>query len=113
MPSTMPLQTCRLSNIPGRLRICYERQQCDVAGALHSAGQLSLLRFSQASLLAGFYLTKLVYVTLQGFEILVVKICYICTMLKNLCHVFSFMRVAFLRGVICPAPRTFLHRIHD
>ena len=65
---------------------CYEWQQCDVTCALNGNRQTALLVLLQASLFAGLYLAKLVYIALQGLEVLVVKICYVCLVFKNLRH---------------------------
>jgi hypothetical protein len=57
-----------------------------MSGALDSHRQAALLVFAQTGLLASLDLTKLIYVALQGLEILVVKIRYVCLVLKNLSH---------------------------
>jgi len=53
---------------------------------LDSYAQVALLTLGQTSLLTSLDLAVLVYVALQGLEILVVKVSYVCTVLKNLCH---------------------------
>jgi hypothetical protein len=63
-----------------------ERQQRDVTGALDSGAQTALLGLGQTGLFAGFDLSVDVYETLQGLEILVVKVRYVGFVLKNLCH---------------------------
>ncbi len=62
-----------------------------MARALNRARQLPLLALGQTGLFARFDLAVLVDVALQGLEILVVKKCYVCPVLKNLSHLtFSF-----------------------
>ena len=58
-------------------------------GAFDGASQLALLALGQAGFLAGFYLSVLVHIALQGLEILVVKKGYVGPVLKYLCHSFS------------------------
>lgn len=54
--------------------------------SLDSHAQAPLLAFAQAGFLACLDLAVLIYVALQGFEILMVKIRYVCSVLKNLRH---------------------------
>ncbi len=53
---------------------------------LDSFCKLSLLTFSQTSLLTSFDLTILIHISLQGLKVLVVKIWNVCSVFKNLCH---------------------------
>ena len=55
--------------------------------------QASLFVFFDASFLTTLDLAVLINVSLQGFEVLVVKIRYICSVLKNLCHGGSFLKI--------------------
>jgi hypothetical protein len=72
------------------MRFClgfsHEWEKSDVPCALDSYAQVTLLTLGQAALLAGFDLAVLVYVALQGLEVLVVKVSYVSAVLKNLCH---------------------------
>ena len=72
-----------------QLVVCHKWQQCDVACALDGNAQVALLALGQAGLLARLDLSVYVYVTLQGLNVLVVKIWYIAAMFKNLCHTMS------------------------
>jgi hypothetical protein len=71
------------------LSVAYEWQQCNVARAFDCAGQLALFAFRQTGLFACLNLAVLVNVALQGLKILIVKIRYVCSMLKYLCHLKS------------------------
>ena len=53
-----------------------------MAGPLDSLGQPALLAFCQAGLFAGLNLPVNVYITLQGLEVLIVKIWYIGSVFK-------------------------------
>lgn len=65
----------------------YERQQADVPGTFDSNCQVALLALCQAGFFTRFDLAVLVDVALQGFEIFVVKICNVCAVFENLCHI--------------------------
>jgi hypothetical protein len=64
----------------------HERQERDVPGALDSHAQTALFVLFETRLFAGLDLSELIDVALQGLEVLVVKICHVCPMLKNLRH---------------------------
>ena len=57
-----------------------------MACSLDSYCQMPLLAFGQTGLFAAFNLSVLVDVALQCLVIFVVKIGYICSVFKNLCH---------------------------
>jgi hypothetical protein len=57
-----------------------------VAGAFNRFGQLPLFTFAQTGSLAGFDLSVLIDVALQGLKILVVKKRYVSPVFKYLSH---------------------------